>query len=243
MVQDTEHIELNSDEDEVIRHMRQAIADGKHWYLALLEAIGLWTKERETVDGRELVYLIENEALDWLTLTERLCRAVDGLVPDTEKDALLFQGKPPVEMTKAEFGRLIGGVKYRAYLNYFYGIAVEEALLVAVKAEVRKAQRAQAYRRESLVTHEAYQRIYGATQAELLEKFNKEHGRRRGKAMTLSESKQFTYWRFNYRVKECEPAKVASDTRKGLDELVRMRGSVICGSPDSSQQEMGVFLI
>ncbi|GAI16526.1 unnamed protein product, partial [marine sediment metagenome] len=53
-------------EDEVIRYLEQAIVSGKHWYIALLEAIGLWTTAEETHNGRHYRYLIAGEAFDWL---------------------------------------------------------------------------------------------------------------------------------------------------------------------------------
>ena len=34
-------------EVEAINYLKQAIASGKNWYLALLEAIGLWTIAKE----------------------------------------------------------------------------------------------------------------------------------------------------------------------------------------------------
>src|SRR3989304_3838490 len=95
-----------------INHLQQAITRGQHWYLALLEAIGLWETTEETHNGRTYRYLIAGEAFDWLLLAERLCQAVNGLLPDDEKTALLFYGKPPLDLTKAEFKELIGGRKY-----------------------------------------------------------------------------------------------------------------------------------
>jgi hypothetical protein len=43
--------------------------------------------------------------------------------------------------------------------------------------------------------------------------------------MALRESKEFTYWLFKYRVKHSEPARMASDTKKGLDQLQKMRAA------------------
>ena len=40
----------------------------------------------------------------------------------------------------------------------------------------------------------------------------------------MAESREFNYWLFKYRVKNCDKARIASDTRKGLDQLERMRG-------------------
>jgi len=123
---------------EVIRYLEQAITGGKHWYIALLEAIGSWKAAEETHNGRTYRYLIAGEAFDWLLLAERLCETVDGLLPDDEKTALLFYGKPPLDLTIEEFKELIGSSKYHQYLNYFYGITTEEALIWAVQEEVRK---------------------------------------------------------------------------------------------------------
>jgi len=81
---------------EAIRHLEQVILSGKHWYIALLEAIGLWTDGEESYNGRHYRYLIDGEAFDWLLLAERLCEAVDDLLPEKEKLALLFYGKPPI---------------------------------------------------------------------------------------------------------------------------------------------------
>jgi hypothetical protein len=41
--------------------------------------------------------------------------------------------------------------------------------------------------------------------------------------MSMSESKEFTYWLFKYRVARSDKARIASDTRKGLDQLARMQ--------------------
>jgi len=203
---------------EVIRHLEQAIIAGKHWYLALLEAIGLWTESEETYNGRHYHYLIDGEAFDWLLLAERLCEAVDDLVPEDEKLALLFHGKPPIRLTKNRFKELIGGAKYRQYLNYFYGVTVEEALNLAVEAEVRKEWRASGYNEHNLA-NEAYQRIYGATKATLLKRFRREKGYPQLRSITLTELKEFTYWLFKYRLKNCDKARVASDTKKALEQL------------------------
>ena len=119
-----------------IRHLEQAIASGQHWYLALLEAISLWETTEEVYCGRLCRYLINGEALDWLVLAERLCEAADALLPHDEKTTLLFQGKPPLKLATEEFKRLIGSKKYQQYLNFFYGITVEEALTASTNPPI-----------------------------------------------------------------------------------------------------------
>ena len=205
--------------DAVTEHLEQSIRRGQHWYTALLESIGLWTKAEEEHGGRSYRYLIDGEAFDWLLLAERLCDAMDGLVPDDEKTALLFRGEAPVNLSAEEFKELIGGTKYHQYLNYFYGVTVEEALVLAVEEEVRKEKRAWGYYREPEATNEAYRRVYGPTLAIMLRHFRREKGYLETKSIDLTGLKEFAYWRFKYRLKACEKAKVASDTRKGLNWL------------------------
>ena len=206
-------------ETEVIRGLEQAITGGKHWYLALLEAIGQWTAAEETHNGRTYRYLVAGEAFDWLLLAERLCEAVDGLLPDDEKNALLFYGQPPLNLSQEEFKRLISSSKYHQYLNYFYGVTVEEALILAVQEEVRKEWRALGFNKQLDTVNEAYRRIYGASQAILLKRFRQEKDYLQRRSTSLSELKEFSYWLFKYRLKQCDKAKVASDTKKALDWL------------------------
>jgi hypothetical protein len=211
--------QLISTDNKAITHLKQAIASGKHWYLALLEAIGLWTGAEETYKGRHYRYLIDGEAFDWLLLAERLCREVDDLLPEEEKMALLFHGQPPISLSAERFKQLIGGGKYQQYLNYFYGVTVEEALLQAVQAELRKERRISGYNNEPNLANEAYRRIYGATRAILLKRFRRERRYPQLKSTGLAELKEFSYWLFKYRLRQCDRARVASDTKKALEQL------------------------
>jgi len=103
---------------------------------------------------------------------------------------LLLKGKPPLDITKEQFQELVGPLKYRQYLNYFYGITVEEAILLTVKEEVRKERQLAALVKEEDTAAEAFRRIYGETQPILLEQFRKEKHYRRLKSISLSELKE-----------------------------------------------------
>ncbi len=207
-----------------IQHLKQAIGSGKHWYVALLEAIKLWSNIEEVQRGRLYRYLIGGEAFDWLLLAERLLSEVDGLLPQGEKMDLLFFAEPPIELSREEFRDLIGTPKYRAWLNYFYGVIVEEALLLAVEEEVYKEQGVALYP-EDYIQEEAYRRIYGADMIALLHQFRSENGYPLRRSITLTEQKEFTYWLFKYRLRRCDKARVASDTKKALECLQRHWGS------------------
>jgi len=204
---------------QAIQHLKEALADGKHWYIALLEAIRLWASPGEDYAGRHYRYLIDNEAFDWLVLAERLCEEIDSLIPEKERIDLLFFDRPPVELTKDEFKDLIGNAKYQAYLNYLYGVLVEEFLILSVTEEIRKSKRALGLTRDGEIVDEAYQRIYSATKQELVNRFRKEKKYPRRKSITVGETKEFTYWLFKQRVKMCDKSCVASDTKKALVKL------------------------
>jgi hypothetical protein len=211
---------------EAVFHFKQCVADGKNWYIALLEAISLWGSAEETYNGQFYRYLIAGEAFDWLSLAQRLCLEVDGLLPDEERDSLLLSAIPPVDLSQREFRTLIGEAKYRAYLNYVYGIVVEEALVAAVADEVHREVGSLGIHHPDKIEHEAYRRVYDLEFEVLLRQFLAESGRVASESISLTEEKEFTYWLFKRRVDACEKARVASDTKKALEWLQRQWASV-----------------
>ena len=216
---DTTLFAVNPNDEEAIKYFREAVVRGETWYIALLEAIELWVSAKEERDGRSINYLIDNEEFDWLLLAERLIEDIYEMLPEDEIVDLLFHNKPPVKMESNTFRELIGGAKYRQYLNYFYGITVEEILVLVVKEEIRKEKRASGIEKETDTTDEAYRRIYGEERAVLLKAFRKEKSYHQRKSIGIQELKEFTYWLFKYRLNHSERAKIASDTRKALNYL------------------------
>ena len=196
---------------EAVLHLRTALAVGAPWQRALLEAIGRWTMPEETYQGRNYRYLLHGEAFDWLLLAERLCADVDGAIPADEKEQLLFSGQIPDSMDDNEFRDYLGPSKYRAYMNFRYGVVLEEALQLASEEEVRKRHLARAYPDTEELTEEAFNRLYGKPRTELLKTFQKETKKDRRRNLTLSDLNEFTYWLHKLRIKLWDPARVASD--------------------------------
>ena len=207
---------------EVVHYLRQAIDSGRHWYLALLEAIGRWTLPQEEYQGHRYCYLIAGEAFDWLTLAQRLCLEADGQVSQDERDRLRLEGQPPLQLSAEKFRSLIGDSKYRAYLNYYYGVLVEQALQRRTEEEVRKESLSRGFRRVHDLERKVYQRIYGELRAELLLRFREQRGLPIEGDLSPTADKEFTYWLFKYRLEHCDRARLASDTKKGLDWLHRL---------------------
>jgi hypothetical protein len=204
-----------------IRHLKQSIADGKHWYIALLEAIALWPLPEETYAGRHYRYLIASQAFDWLLLAERLSEEIENLIPEEERIELLF-GRPPIELSSDEFKALIGNEKYQAHLNYFYGIIVEQALHLAVEMEIEKEQYGKIPPNHPS-PRDVFQRIYDSSEPVLLGLFRKEVGYPQSENITLTEFNEFTYWLFKYRISKCDRSRLGSDTRKALKQLEELQ--------------------
>ena len=204
---------------------RAELALGAHWYPAALRAAGVWTLRSEIVRQRRLVYLIDGQALDLLLVIERLVAAGGG-AKRHELDRLLFIGEPPIPLTEAEFRDALGPEGYSAYLNYFYGVTVEEALHCAVELEAAKA-----HALDASASMGIYERIYGRSLSDLLAAYAEERGESPPQRLAWPAYKSFTYWLFRLRVRASVAPRIASDTRKALDYLRRLRGTG-GGSPD-----------
>ena len=217
------------------RHNSPALTDlvreitaGTSWAPALVDAIGRWALPRETVDGVELTYLLGGEAFDWLLLAERLLRGVEqsspGLVPAAAVERLLVSGQLPEEVSPAHFREALGFEKYRAHLNFFYGVVVEEALWHAVEREVQKERGVRGLHHPFGVLDLVFGKLYRADLSTLMRRFRRARGERPSVKFSLTEWKEFSYSLFKYRVGNHDSARIASDTRKGLTMLEEIWG-------------------
>ena len=205
-----------------IDHLRTALEDGRDWPGPLLEAMSLWTAPAESYRGRVNTYFIAGEAFDWLLLAERLIDAVDDLVPEGEKEDLLFSGRFPAYFDVSQLKGMLDVDKYRGYLNYYYGVTVEEALQLAVELELQKRDAGKGVNYRDDYSEEAFSRLYRTPKSDLLKQFRRERGSSNRRSIGLSESKEFTYWLFKRRLEVSDKPKIASDTKKALDQLRRM---------------------
>lgn len=220
-----EQRELPAAEETIVR-MRRAIVEGQHWFEAVLDAVGEWRAPVEQIEGRELCYLIGGEAFDWLLLAERLVDAAADLIPFEESEALLFEGRWPLDISDEEFARRLGVAKHSAHLNYLYGVLVEGALQLAVEEEVHKENRSRVWGQDGRVDETMFQRIYIKPQQELFAQYYVETGVKIRGDVHLGGWQAFTYWLFKLRLRQQDRARIASDTRKGLAQLSRMELAV-----------------
>jgi 8-oxo-dGTP pyrophosphatase MutT (NUDIX family) len=240
------------DSIEPLAHFLAALDASTPWFEALMQAIALWQQPGEIVDGRQYRYLIGDEAFDWLLLAERLTAAAETRIPPAERERLLFEGRGPAELSAEahvsngavrvsdeQLRALIGESKHRAHLNYLYGVTVEEALQYAVELDVSKERinvNIKDARAGDAVRDPIYERIYGRPRTELLAEFREEAGQPNSPNISLAELHEFMYWLFKFRVKNQEPARVASDTRKALAQLSAMEAAVRRAGPRQRPQ-------
>ena len=207
----------------VIAVFRSQLAAGAPWFRTLLEAMGRWIPAEEWHRDRRYKYMVGGEAFDWLLLAERLCQEADGCIPQRDLERLLFHGLLPEPVPEEELRDLLGVSKYRAYLNFHYGVVLEEALQLAAEEYVRKRHLARGFSDSEELVEEAFQHLYTHTRTELLSEFRTEArlGKRQG--LNLSDLKEFTYWLHKRRVNYWDPARVAYDTRLAILRLEALR--------------------
>lgn len=216
--------------------MRKAVQSGRqHWFLVVLETIRRWPLAEEQVGERRYRYLVGGQAFDWLLLAERLCEELEGLIPEDECQALLFHGWPPLELSADELRRLMGASKYRAHLNFLYGVRVEEALQLAVEEDVHKERLTRIWE-NGHVDDEVFRRVYGGGRSQLLDAFRRDYPLGDGDGLSVGDLKEFTYWLFQHRLHTCDPARVASDTRKGLARLAELESRRLAAARRARRQ-------
>lgn len=203
---------------------------GDNWKLVVLETIAKWPLASENIADERLDYLIGGEAFDWRLLAHRLLSNCGSKIDDDVwrewlSDPVLFAG-----FEEPEFMRAVGVDKFRAHLSYFYGVTVEQSLLAAVEEEITHRRVAAGRQLSDNSLELAYETLYGNTRDQLWEVFRLEAGAKAAREgwrhrdeHSLGAEDAFTYWLFKLRMERSDPAKIASDTRKGLSKLERMR--------------------
>ena len=125
-------------------------------------------------------------------------------------EELLFTGKFPASFDEAQVKELLGVHKRRGYLNYYYGVVVEEALQLAVEREVHKRKVSNGNQYQDDFSEEVFQKVYRESQATLTEEFRQEAGYESVEIMSVTQMKEFTYWLFKYRIQTSEKANSTS---------------------------------
>ena len=227
MTSNLRNLSLNAGQNErsldALGEMYDSISKGNPWAIALLGAIGRWSLPAEQINNLNIQYFLAGEAFDWLLLAERLVREIpENYIPEADKNALLFRGRLPSYITTTDFKMALGPEKYRAHLNYFYGVVLEEMLWHVTSNEVEKARTVKGLHHAIGVDDEVSNRLYRSSLKALTGRFQKENGRGRSMKFTFTQYQEFVYWLFKKRISISDNARAASDTKKSLDALQQL---------------------
>lgn len=205
------------------------IARPDDWKLLILETVGQWPESSELIGDQPLSYLIGGEAFDWRLLAARILNGVENGPGQEEWQAWLDVPDLFGGFGEPEFMRILGVDKSRASLSFFYGVTVEQGLIVAAREEIAKRRVASGRAPSDDKCDDVYYRLYGNDRAGLWDEYCSEKGlsETTGSDLnpighSLGQGDSFTYWLFKRRMERLDPARVASDTRKGLAQLEKM---------------------
>ena len=207
-------------EQEILGKLKQDLAARRNPGESLLAACSKWSLSAEMVDGVYYEYVLAQEAFDLISLMNRLAIDCKGLIPAKDLSDAVFGDEYELVSAGENLRGLLGPVKYNQYLNYFYGVLLEEILIFAIEDEVRKMYTSNGFRNVARETDIALTRLYGASERALLDRYCQESGFDLIEdEMSITQKKEFTYWLFKFRMRSAEPAKAASDVSKALNYL------------------------
>jgi hypothetical protein len=210
-------VNVPQQEREILRQLRSALRSGENTGSSLLMAAAKWSLSEEVIEDNHHRYILAGEAFDLLSLMNRLAGDCEDIIPRENLADAVFVDEYALIMLSETLRMDLGSVKYNQYLNYFYGILLEEILIFATEDEVKKMYSSNGFRNVAKETDIALIRLYGANERTLLDRYCAETGQEPIKRdMTVTQKKEFTYWLFKYRMRSAEPAKAASDVSKAL---------------------------
>ena len=222
--------------DELVEELRLKVENGTpDWQRSFISVVAAWPVGDECVDGERYHYFIGGEALNWKRLAERIAAhlASSGLSIRAADEVFEWIDTSGVFGGIGEqlFRRTVGVDAWRAHLNYFYGVHVEQCLIVAFEERMFKQRYSTGKQPNDESCEVAYVGLYEETEETLWEEFTL------AKSAELSElfdeldtdtrsmalDDEFTYWLFKRRIEHTNAPQVGAETVRGLRVLSDMR--------------------
>ncbi len=206
-----------------------------NWQTAFLETVAAWPIENEHVYGETFHYFIGGEAFNWKRLAERIATQIAQETPETTQaekifewieDSGVFGGIP-----ENEFRRIIGVDGWRAHLNHFYGVHIEQCLIAAVQSRIQKQRYSSGLPPSDDASEKAYLGLYEETEQDLWQEFIDENAERLShliaespdETRTIALDEEFTYWLFKRRIEYTLAPQVAAETQRGLNMMSQIQ--------------------
>tara|TARA_B100000945_G_scaffold217926_1_gene175856 strand:+ start:262 stop:906 length:645 start_codon:yes stop_codon:yes gene_type:complete len=195
----------------LIQELRNEVSQGENWQKSVAKYIGLWNEKEEFYRGYKYIYLIDDEALDWLNLTERLVSSIKSYITKEEYNYVSTSGLLPDQEIYNYIKKTIPKKKLSQMRNFYYGIIIENLIYHYKILE---------YQKNTIVVEDNdqrfYEEIYNKPIEVLYEIFYKERKTINKNKLNFHELKLFSYWLFKYRLKHSDKTKMAHETNTAL---------------------------
>ncbi len=217
--------------DDLLEVMNERPAN---WHSDFIRTVAAWPIENETVYGETFHYFIGSEAFNWKRLAERIATQLADEGCSDERSQMVFDwiGSSGVfgGLGEQKFRRILGVDGWRAHLNHFYGVHIEQCLLAAVQSRIQKRRYSSGKSPSDDASERAFLGLYEETEETLWGKFTDENSERLSKLIAESKDdnrsialeEEFTYWLFKRRIENTNAPQVAAETQRGLDMMSRM---------------------
>ena len=185
-----------------------------------LKIIGHWPLKSEIIDGIEYQYWINDEAFNWYLLASRIIFSVK----DEQNIKKLDHFLSTVHFLPGSDQRIMINLfppdKYRAHLNFIYGVILEEVIICFNEMEKNKDVLNQFNVTDSI--NLVYLNLYGMDYTEFIRLFEFETKNKLDQFDTLHSYYNFLYWSWKYRLKKSTPEKIAYDSQSGINFLMNL---------------------
>ena len=213
----------------------QQFADNpSDWQITLLKTVAAWPKENERAYDETFHYFVGGEAFNWKRLAERIATQLteEGHSAVSTEDIFDWLGDTGVfgRLGEENFRRILGVDGWRAHLNFFYGVHIEQCLIAAIQSRIQKRRYGNGLPPSDASSDRAYLGLYEETEETLWQQFLDENSARLAdliaespeETRTIGLDEEFTYWLFKRRIENTNAAQVADETRRALEMLTRI---------------------
>ncbi len=222
--------------DEPLSKLRSQIASSPAaWRTHILRNIGEWPTSHEKIEGETFRYFVGGEAFNWKRLAERMVSHLKQEMREplmlSQMEKWLLSDHPTGGMAENAFRNLLGVAKWRAHLNYFYGVQLERSLILSVQQSVAHRRFSRGLPLDDDSLEDAFERLYEQDRHTLWQQFldvdpagfHDLDDWEAGDLISMAVEDEFTYWLFKKRLNSTHPEHMAHETRRGLEMMDIMR--------------------
>tara|TARA_Y100001970_G_C14227029_1_gene856316 strand:+ start:1541 stop:2203 length:663 start_codon:yes stop_codon:yes gene_type:complete len=187
---------------------------------AFMKIIGHWPLKSEKIDNIEYQYWVNDEAFNWHLLATRIIFSITEANNKQILNKLLHSTYLLPGTDQRKIINLFSPDKYRAHLNFIYGVVLEEVIICFNEMEKNKDVINQFNASDAI--NAVYLDLYGYNFSEFIRVYEFEKKIKLDEFNSLYSYYDFLYWSWKYRLKKSTPEKIAYDSQSGINFLMNM---------------------